>query len=321
MASGIRHPVVAFGEALWDLHPDGALLGGAPLNFTYRVQGFGQPCSLVSQIGADALGEKVRARMRELAMDTTYLFRDSRYPTGTVEIRLDAGRNPDYTIVPDVAYDYIPWSDALRELSGRAECLAFGTLAQRRDVSRATLRRMVGDFSGPLLFYDVNLRKKCYDVDVLTESFNWATVVKLNDEEASVVNELLSMGAASVREFGERMVRRFGLVCCLVTMGARGACAVSADGEEIEVEGIPVDLADPLGAGDAFSAGFVCTHLADESLTRATIVANAMGAVVATQHGGASQPVEESELQKCIDRTGRKPGVSLLDAQLERIGA
>jgi sugar/nucleoside kinase (ribokinase family) len=48
--------VVALGEVLWDLFPDGARFGGAPANFAHHVAALGGRVSLVTAVGGDAFG-------------------------------------------------------------------------------------------------------------------------------------------------------------------------------------------------------------------------------------------------------------------------
>ena len=78
--------IVSFGEALWDLLPTGPVLGGAPLNFAYRVYSLGHRSIIVSRLGKDDFGQKARKQILTLGMDDTCLQWDNTYPTGTVKI-------------------------------------------------------------------------------------------------------------------------------------------------------------------------------------------------------------------------------------------
>ena len=59
--------VVCFGEALWDLLPDGPVLGGAPANLAYRIESLGNHAALITRVGRDELGEKALAGMAAAA--------------------------------------------------------------------------------------------------------------------------------------------------------------------------------------------------------------------------------------------------------------
>jgi len=298
--------VVAFGEALWDLLPTGPVLGGAPLNFAYRVHALGHPSIIVSRLGKDDFGQKAREQIVTLAMDDTGLQCDDTYPTGTVEIYFDEDKNPDYTIIENVAYDYIEFSDTLANIVEHADCLCFGTLAQRHTVSRRTLQRLLSKFSGKFRLLDINLRKNCYSTETIESSLQQANILKLNDEEIAILVDLLGLQGNSAPDQVENLLKHAGLEYCVVTLGERGAFALSRRGEKIYVPGYHVNLVDPCGSGDGFTAGFIHALLGGRSLNQACRLGNALGAMVAQQEG-ATQPISHQETMAFME-AGR-PGV------------
>ena len=289
--------VVAFGEALWDLLPTGAVLGGAPLNFAYRVNSLGQRSIIVSRLGKDNLGEKAREQIASLGMEDTCLQWDDTYPTGTVKIYLDEDKNPDYTITENVAYDYIEFDQNLESIIESADCLCFGTLAQRNPVSQRTLRSLLTKFSGKFVVLDINLRKNCYSNETLKSSLEQANILKLNDEELARLAALLELQGDSAADQAEHLLKFANLEYCVVTLGNRGAFTVSNRGEKIYSPGYKVKLVDPCGSGDGFTAGFIHALMEGESLTQACRLGNAIGAMVARQEG-ATQPLS---FQDAID--------------------
>jgi fructokinase len=280
-----RKTVVAFGEALWDLLPTGPVLGGAPLNFAYRVNTMGERGVIVSRVGTDELGDRALAAVESLGLDSRWISRDPEHPTGTVEVTLDEHRNPDYYIVEDVAYDYIPADEALLELAADSDCICFGTLAQRERRSRQTVKEMLDRFTGHYRLLDINLRKECWTPDSVRASLQRAEILKLNAEEVSDVASAVGISAASVAEFAAAIVEQTELQYCVVTLGEKGAVAQSAQGELVVEPAYRVDMTDPLGAGDAFTAAFVVSLLRGAGLREAVRLGNAMGAKVATQQG------------------------------------
>jgi sugar/nucleoside kinase (ribokinase family) len=81
-----------------------------------------------------------------------------------------------------------------------------------------------------------------------------------------------------------------------VKLGARGALGVRG-GQQIYVPSIPVQVADTVGAGDSFDAGFIYGYLHGWSLEKALRFANACGALSTTGYGGtAAQPTAEQAL-------------------------
>ncbi len=111
----MKKTVLAFGEVLWDLLPTETALGGAVCNFIYRVNSLGDNGVIVSRLGKDELGEAACQRVSDLGLGTEYLQWDDRYPTGTVPVTFDDSNNPIFVILPNVAYDHIEMTHALRE--------------------------------------------------------------------------------------------------------------------------------------------------------------------------------------------------------------
>lgn len=285
-----KKTVTAFGEVLWDLLPSGAVLGGAPLNFAYRVHSLGDTALMVSRIGRDDLGRQAHEAVAELGLGTSLLQWDDEAPTGTVQVSFDARNNPDYVIVPDVAYDRIALTEALARSVEGVDCLCFGTLAQRAPISRATLTVLLERAAGTLRLLDINLRKDCYDEDSVLFSLKEASVLKCNEDEVHALGEMLRIRHEPIATFCEAVVQRYALRYCLVTLGERGAFGLSDRDERAYVPGYRVDVADSLGAGDAFTAGFVHKVLRGAALTEAIAFGNVLGAIVATQTG-ATTPI------------------------------
>jgi len=233
----MKKKVVAFGEILWDLLPTGAKLGGAPFNFAYRVNSLGDSGIIVSRLGRDELGKQAWDQAASLGMDTSNIQWDENWPTGTVQITLDENNNPDYFIVPGVAYDNMEITEALLTVASQADCFCFGTLAQRTPTARKTLEKLLDASGEAVKLLDINLRKNCYSTDTITSSLEKANVLKLNDDEACYLADLFGMPSDSLASLSEEIVQKFSLHCCVVTLGERGAFGASADNEKVYVPG------------------------------------------------------------------------------------
>ena len=300
-----KKTILAIGEVLWDLLPDGPRLGGAPFNFAFRVSTLGDAGLMVSRLGQDALGDDALKRIRALGVSTALLQRDDAWSTGTVQVRFDQRGVPDYVIDPDVAYDYIEATDALEEAVGRADCLCFGTLVQRTDVTRETVRYLLDRAGDGLRVLDINLRKDCYSRETVDYSLGHADLLKLNDDEVRTLDELLAIHAGDAVAFCTEIMRRYPLQHCLVTFGENGALVVSRTGETVYEPGYRVDVVDTLGSGDAFTAGFVHKFLRGAGLREACRFGNALGALVATQSGGTEPVASEAIARLECNRTMR----------------
>jgi fructokinase len=304
--------VVAYGEVLWDLLPDQAVLGGAPFNFAFRVNSLGQRACIVSSVGMDELGDKALDQVLALGMSVEYIQRNNRYPTGTVEVFLDEDKQPDYKIITAVAYDHIRLSDSILSLVGSADCLCFGTLALRNSESRKTLKSLVAAFNGRFRLYDINLRKNCYNRSLIQSSLEHTDILKLNDGEAREINELLQLRAESLPGIGHAIIRQYPVRICLITCGPNGVLAVSSKDEVVYEPGYRISLKDPLGAGDAFSAGFLSRLLSGSGLREACRFGNQVGAIAATQ-AGATQLIDRKAFKEISKMYGENVQTDLQD--------
>jgi fructokinase len=297
MKSERKFKVAAFGEVLWDLLPDASLLGGAPFNFTYRINSLGNEGLMISAIGKDTLGEKALKTISELHISDRYIQVNPDYPTGTVNVFFDELKNPDYEIIRDVAYDFVSFDENLERLILQVDCICFGTLAQRNPVSAQTLQNLLHLFKGRYRLYDLNLRKDCFSRDIIISSLHQTDILKLNRQEAVKLNDLLRLEKNGLEEICRELIKSFQLQYCVITLEQYGSLAGSDGGEMVYNPGFSVELADPLGAGDAFTAGFVDALLRDRSLKEASESGNQFGALVATQKG-ATQKIEQDDLSQ-----------------------
>lgn len=291
--------ILAFGELLWDLLPTGAILGGAPFNFAYRIASLGEEAIMASRLGRDQLGQDAAAKMRQLRMDTGHIQWDDQHPTGTVKVSFDENNNPDYVIIPEVAYDFMETTDQLRSVAEQADCICFGTLVQRSGPTRRTINELIELAGSAIKLLDINLRKKCYSLQTVSESLDKADILKLNEDEAVQLAEMLDLAAAGVDEIGRELTARFGLACCVVTLAERGAVAVTPDGQTVYSPGYEVELTDSLGAGDAFTAGFIHYYLKGASPAECCNYGNVLGAIVAGQQG-ATAPLGRDDVSAFI---------------------
>jgi len=295
--------VLAIGELLWDILPDETVLGGAAFNFVYRLGSLGDAGFVVSRLGKDDLGKEAFDKVASLGVDTTLIQYDEKYPTGTVKVSFDEDNNPDYVIIPGVAYDYMELTDQLAEAATKADCLWFSTLTQRSEKSRETIEQLLQLCKPIVRLYDINLRKKCYNKEVIVSSLKQADVLKLNQDEAAELGEMLGVSHNTVADFCQAVSEKYGLKYCLVTLDDKGAFAFSSDnGEKIYIPGFKVELVDSLGAGDAFTAGFIHKLLRGSSLTEACETGNILGAIVCMQKGAtgeiSAEDIEEFKFGK-----------------------
>ncbi|HUM06505.1 MAG TPA: carbohydrate kinase [Terriglobales bacterium] len=285
-----RYKIVGLGELLWDLLPAGKQLGGAPANFAYISTLLGNEGIVASRLGCDPLGDEAARQLSAVGVNADSIQRDTSHPTGTVRVEVDAAGQPKFEIGEGVAWDYLEWTSAWEKLAAEADAVCFGSLAQRADVSRATIRKFVSIArKGAVRVFDVNLRQSFYSKEVLTESIQVSDIVKLNHEELPRIMELFGVPHRDEIASAESLVERYQLKMICVTRGCRGSLLIR-DRTVNEHPGYRVRVADTVGAGDAFTAGLVREYLRRAPLAAINESANRVGAWVASNAGAMPVP-------------------------------
>lgn len=281
--------IVTIGEVVWDIFPDRQVLGGAPVNVAYHLAKLKEDVLPVTRIGRDKLGDETLDRMAELGLPVAGVQRDPQLATGTVRVNIDADNEPSFDIVEPAAWDAIEVEGATGGIAGKAFQLVYGTLGQRNEVSRRTIRDLWQMAS--FRYYDVNLRPPFTGSDLVLDSLAGADLVKVNDNELRIIGEWLGLKKRTMAELAGELRRRFDLTALAVTRGADGAMLAAADGL-YEDAGIAVTVADTVGAGDAFFAALIVGFRAGLPWRRVLSLATARGSYVASCHG-ATPPMPD----------------------------
>ena len=277
-----KNLIVGIGEILWDMLPSGKALGGAPANFAYHVKRLGMEGLAVSAIGHDVLGEEIVDTLEAHALP--YHLDRVDYPTGTVQVSLDAKGVPQYEIKKGVAWDNIPYSKELAAIAAECRAVCFGSLAQRSPVSRKAITWFLDAVPADCLkVFDINLRQNYYGKTVLQDSLRRCDILKINDEEIRIVADLFGLEGDDTTVC-RRLIARYGLRLVILTRGASGSEIITADEVIPQAAGECV-VVDTVGAGDAFTAAFVVAYLRGDTLAEAQRLASDTAAYVCSCKG------------------------------------
>jgi fructokinase len=285
------HLILGIGELLWDLLPEGPRLGGAPANFTVMSGRLGNHAVILSRIGRDDLGRQAIRLLDPLPVDTSNIQIDPSHDTGRVTVTLKNGQ-AEYVFPQPVAWDSLELSDSWLQLAERADAICFGSLAQRSVESRQTIQTLAAQTSSSCVrIYDVNLRPPFYSGEIVQESLELATVVKMNDAEVPQVLALLGLplndepASNRLRVGAERLLSEFPtLQMVAITCGGHGSLLVTREGWH-QHPGVRVPVADTVGSGDAFTAAMTYYLLRGADLATLNEAGNRWGAWIASQSG------------------------------------
>lgn len=268
-----------FGEVLFDSFPDGSvILGGAPFNVAWHLQGFGLHPLLISRIGEDELGERILAAMSEWGMDTDGVQRDPHHPTGRVVVNF-ADHEPKFEIIAAQAYDFIDGGKSAGMMESVNHGLMYhGSLIARHEVSRAALDGLRDE--GLSLFVDVNLRDPWWRKEWVYDALRRARWAKLNDHELRMLLSGPDSGNTDLERQAQRLRQECDLEVLVVTRGSAGAMVFSQDEPVLVRPPATKKFVDTVGAGDAFSAvtifGLLCNWALPVTAQRAVEFASAI---------------------------------------------
>ena len=272
---------VCFGEVLWDRLPTGDKPGGAPMNVAYHLQKAGLQTALISRVGRDERGAKLRSVLAQNGLATDFVQADMVHPTGVVNATLHESNEVSYEIVYPAAWDFIALEAALPDLVKKARFFVYGSLAARDKATAETLWQLVQVANTRVV--DINLRPPHYTRAVVEKLLHSADILKLNEHELPLI-----AGWYGNEDADEGQVRflqdRFSISTLIVTKGGKGAM-VCEGGTVYRHPGYRVTVADTVGSGDAFLAGFLAQTKEGRPIAERLQFANALGAFIASKEG------------------------------------
>lgn len=284
--------IVGLGEVLYDVLPQGAKLGGAPANFAYHASQFGYEAVAVSAVGNDALGDQALKTFDENGLK--YIIPRVPYPTGTVNVKLDAEGVPTYTFTPNVAWDHIPFTPEMQEVAKNACAVCFGSLAQRSEESRESIMKFLESTPKDCLkIFDINLRGTFYDKETIQNGLRHCDILKINDEELIIVGRLFGYPGLDIEEKCRLIMKRYNLKMVVLTCGTNGSYVFAPNNFKSFRETPKVEVADTVGAGDSFTGSFTASILSGKSIEEAHALAVKVSAFVCTQKGAMPKLPEE----------------------------
>ena len=286
-----KNYIVGLGEALWDVLPQGKQLGGAPANFAYHAGQHGFESVAVSALGNDALGDET-AEMLD-AKHLNYVMPRVDFPTGTVQVQLDANGVPTYDICQNVAWDNIPFTEDIKNVAENAACVCWGSLAQRSEVSRKSINQFLDATPADCLkVFDINLRQAFYSKEVICESLKRCNILKINDDEIKIVGEMFGYNSLSAEDVCWILLAKYGLDMLVLTCGVDGSYVFTPG--NMSFQPTPkVQVADTVGAGDSFTGTFCASILKGKPVAEAHRLAVQVSAYVCTQSGAMPVIPEE----------------------------
>lgn len=279
-------------------------IGGAESNLCIGLSRLGHQAGWISRLGNDEFGRFVYSFVRGEGVDVSRVTWDDEAPTAVYfkERRQLGGGQVYYYRRGSAASRLAPAHIDPEYIRSSKVLVGSGITPALSPSCRDALRHAVdiAKEAGVTFVFDPNLRLKLWPEDearrVLLEFASNADIVLPGHDEATfLTGESDPIDAANtLLDLGPRAV--------VVKVGAEGSVVVTKDGYE-RVSGFPVSrVVDPVGAGDAFAAGFVAGMLEGKNLAEAARLGNACGAFAVTTAGDVEGMPERAEIDRFVTR-------------------
>jgi 2-dehydro-3-deoxygluconokinase len=297
-------------------------VAGAEANVAVGLVRLGHRAAFIGRVGQDGFGETIRRQLRGEGVDTTHLATDPDGPTG-VMVRERPGLVPAQVLYlrrgsagsrltaddVDAAAAAGTFEDARwLHLTGITPALSADARAAAEHAAALARER------GLTISLDLNLRRRLWSDEaaapVLRGLAAEVDVLLGSSEELAVAagldgNDPVTLARACL-DLGPRVV--------VAKLGSRGAAIVARDEvDPIERPAVPLPaVVDPVGAGDAFCAGFIAARLEGADLADSLDAANACGAAAAAALGDQTGLPDRDRLAAILRSQGIDTGPDTL---------
>jgi fructokinase len=260
--------IVVAGESLIDLlvRPDGSVQatpGGGPFNAARALARLGVASAFVGRLSTDRFGRTLREALEADGVDLRWAVATDD-PTMLAIAETDDDGSATYRFhVAGTAAAGLGLDDLPAELPSAVVALHVGTLGLVVEPMATAIEALIERAAEPVaVFLDLNVRPAAIRDETAYRARLDRAVRRADVVKASVEDLRWLAPAADVKAAARGLLEPAGAV--LVTDGPNPVRLVTSRG----VEAFPVprlDVADTIGAGDAFGAGFLASWTASRS--------------------------------------------------------
>lgn len=252
------------------------------MNFAAHFVKLGGNSWLVSAVGNDEYGTAAIEKLKNWNIGTEYISVLDSKETGKCLVTLNEKQVPTYNLLDDVAYDYIP----VPVLEKPFDVFYFGTLALRSRYNLSTVKSILDNNNFSDIFVDFNIRPPHYSKENILFALHNASIVKISDEELSVVLDNADIDNNADYKTAARLIaEKFSnLKLVIITLGPEGAYVFDTKSDIEHSCGIvEVPVISTVGAGDSFAAAFLSQYLSGKGIDYALEIASKVSGFVVSQ--------------------------------------
>lgn len=289
--------ILVFGELLYDVYDDIAVIGGAPFNYSVQLSRLiskEDNLKFITALGKDDFSKDAIKFIENENIDSSFIQILNNYETGKATVFMNEDKVPDYIIHENVAWDNIEYnSDIENILKEKYDLFYFNILSCRSEKSYKTLKNIFKNIDSKYKVCDVTFRKNYYTKEKIKEALDFINILKINDDELLTIKNLLYPSLKiDLKNDNEKLLRNlnkdFNIDYIFLTLGKEGAASFYND-EYIFKHSNKIKVVDTVGAGDSFCAALSYAILKKANIKKILEFASAVSEEMIQVKGGTAK--------------------------------
>lgn len=285
--------ILVFGEILYDIYDDVAVIGGAPFNYSVQLSRLiskNDNLKFITALGKDDFSKDAFKFIENENIDSSLMQVLDNYETGKATVFMNENKIPDYIIHENVAWDNIEFnSDIEKALKEKYDLFYFNILSCRSEKSYNTLKNIFKNIDSKYKVCDVTFRKNYYTKEKIKEALEFINILKINDDELAIIKSLFYPNLQNDNEILLKNLNKdFNIDYIFLTLGKSGASSFY-NNQYIFKPSNKIKVVDTVGAGDSFCAALSYAILKKLDIKKVLDFASAVSEEMIQVKGGTAK--------------------------------
>ena len=285
--------ILVFGEILYDIYDDVAVIGGAPFNYSVQLSRLiskNDNLKFITALGKDDFSKDAFKFIENENIDSSLMQVLDNYETGKATVFMNENKIPDYIIHENVAWDNIEFnSDIEKALKEKYDLFYFNILSCRSEKSYNTLKNIFKNIDSKYKVCDVTFRKNYYTKEKIKEALEFINILKINDDELAIIKSLFYPNLQNDNEILLKNLNKdFNIDYIFLTLGKSGASSFY-NNQYIFKPSNKIKVVDTVGAGDSFCAALSYAILKKLDIKKVLDFASAVSEEIIQVKGGTAK--------------------------------
>ena len=285
--------ILVFGEILYDIYDDVAVIGGAPFNYSVQLSRLiskNDNLKFITALGKDDFSKDAFKFIENENIDSSLMQVLDNYETGKATVFMNENKIPDYIIHENVAWDNIEFnSDIEKALKEKYDLFYFNILSCRSEKSYNTLKNIFKNIDSKYKVCDVTFRKNYYTKEKIKEALEFINILKINDDELAIIKSLFYPNLQNDNEILlKKLNKDFNIDYIFLTLGKSGASSFY-NNQYIFKPSNKIKVVDTVGAGDSFCAALSYAILKKFDIKKVLDFASAVSEEMIQVKGGTAK--------------------------------